>query len=158
MVAPHHQYSKSQPLSVGIFFACFPSKNRNDVARVAPWTARFLDRLPKISLSVISIKTPNSPATRSLACSNAKASSSAWMDAGGRSPKRVPACDGSSGERFRRPVSSPVVTPFLPGCNQPTCAARGTSLTDDIISEYQPVELGRTAAQLVLAAKVGPHT
>ena len=31
----HHQHSKSQPLSVGIFFARFPSENRNGVARVA---------------------------------------------------------------------------------------------------------------------------
>ena len=29
-------------------------------------------------------------------------------------------------------------------------------LTDDIISEYQPAEPGRTDAPLVLAAKVGP--
>ncbi len=32
---PHHQYSKSQPLSVGIFFARFPSERRNDVSSVA---------------------------------------------------------------------------------------------------------------------------
>ena len=37
----HHQYSKSQPLSVGIFFARSPSENRNDVARVASAAARF---------------------------------------------------------------------------------------------------------------------
>ena len=50
----HHQYSKSQPLSVGIFFACSPSENRNDVARVASAAARFPARFPPFPLSVIS--------------------------------------------------------------------------------------------------------
>ena len=50
----HHQYSKSQPLSVGIFFACSPSENRNDVASVASAAARFLARFPQTPLSVIS--------------------------------------------------------------------------------------------------------
>ena len=50
----HHQYSKSQPLSVGIFFALFPSENRNDVASVASAAARFPARFPQIPLSVIS--------------------------------------------------------------------------------------------------------
>ena len=45
---------KSQPLSVGIFFARSPNENRNDVASVAPWTARFAARFPQIPLSVIS--------------------------------------------------------------------------------------------------------
>ncbi len=50
----HHQYSKSQLLSVGIFFALFPSENRNDVASVTPATTRFPSRFPQIPLSVIS--------------------------------------------------------------------------------------------------------
>ena len=50
----HHQYSKSQPLSVGIFFACSPSENRNDVASVASAAARLSARFPQIPLSVIS--------------------------------------------------------------------------------------------------------
>ena len=50
----HHQYSKSQPLSVGIFFARFPSENRNDVARVASAAAHFPARFPPFPLSVIS--------------------------------------------------------------------------------------------------------
>ena len=41
-------------VSVGIFFARFPSENRNDVASVVPWTARFPARFPQIPLSVIS--------------------------------------------------------------------------------------------------------
>ena len=49
-----HQYSKSQPLSVGIFFAYSPSENRNDVARVASAAARFPARFPPFPLSVIS--------------------------------------------------------------------------------------------------------
>ncbi len=49
-----HHYSKSQPLSVGIFFARFPSENRNDVASVTPVAARFPARFPQIPLSVIS--------------------------------------------------------------------------------------------------------
>ena len=54
MVTPHHQYSKSQLLSVGIFFACSPRENRNDVASVASAAARFPARFPQIHLSVIS--------------------------------------------------------------------------------------------------------
>ena len=50
----HHQYSKSQLLSVGIFFARSPSENRNDVARVASAAARFFTRFPQNPLSVIS--------------------------------------------------------------------------------------------------------
>ena len=50
----HHHYSKSQPLSVGIFFARSPSKNRNDVASVASWEERFSVRFTQIPLSVIS--------------------------------------------------------------------------------------------------------
>ena len=50
----HHHYSKSQLLSVGIFFACSPCENRNDAASVAPATVRFPARFPQISLSVIS--------------------------------------------------------------------------------------------------------
>ena len=50
----HHQYSKSQLLSVGIFFACSPRENRNDVASVASAAARFPARFPQIHLSVIS--------------------------------------------------------------------------------------------------------
>ena len=49
-----HHYSKSQPLSVGIFFACSPIENRNDVASVAPVAAHFPARFPQIPLSVIS--------------------------------------------------------------------------------------------------------
>ena len=49
----HHQYSKSQLLSVGIFFARSPSENRNDVARVASAAVRFPARFPQIPLSVI---------------------------------------------------------------------------------------------------------
>ena len=41
-------------LSVGIFFACSPSENRNDVASVHSTAARFPARFPQISLSVIS--------------------------------------------------------------------------------------------------------
>ncbi len=50
----HHQYSKSQLLSVGIFFARSPSENRNDVASVASAAARFSARFPQIPISVIS--------------------------------------------------------------------------------------------------------
>ncbi len=50
----HHQYSKSQLLSVGIFFARSPSENRNDVASIAPLAARFPARFPQIPLFVIS--------------------------------------------------------------------------------------------------------
>ena len=50
----HHHYSKSQPLSVGTFFARSPSENRNDVARVASAAARFPAQFPQIPLSVIS--------------------------------------------------------------------------------------------------------
>ena len=62
----HHQYSKSQPLSVGIFFARFPSENRNDVARVASAAARFPARFPQITLSVISRDASARDATSSL--------------------------------------------------------------------------------------------
>ena len=51
---PHHHYSKSQPLSVGIFFARSPRENRNDVASVASAAARFSARFPPFPLSVIS--------------------------------------------------------------------------------------------------------
>ena len=61
-----HHYSKSQPLSVGIFFARFPSENRNDVASVVPWTARFPARFPQIPLSVISRDASARDATSSL--------------------------------------------------------------------------------------------
>ena len=50
----HHQYSKSQPLSVGIFFARSPSENRNDVASVVSAAARFPALFPPFPLSVIS--------------------------------------------------------------------------------------------------------
>ena len=50
----HHQYSKSQPLSVGIFFARSPSENALGVASVAPVAVRFQAKFPKKSLSVIS--------------------------------------------------------------------------------------------------------
>ena len=53
----HHHYSKSQPLSVGIFFACSPSENRNHVARVASAAARFPAQFPQISLSLLSVGT-----------------------------------------------------------------------------------------------------
>jgi hypothetical protein len=36
------------------FFACSPIENRNDVAGVAPWAARFPAQIPQIPLSVIS--------------------------------------------------------------------------------------------------------
>ena len=62
----HHQYSKSQPLSVGIFFARSPCENRNDVASVAPWTARFAARFPQIPLSVISRDASARDATSSI--------------------------------------------------------------------------------------------
>ena len=50
----HHQYSKSQPLSVGIFFALSPSENAFGLASVASWAARFSVRFTQIPLSVIS--------------------------------------------------------------------------------------------------------
>ena len=50
----HHHYSKSQPLSVGIFFARSPSKNAFGLASVAPWTVRFPAQFPQIPLFVIS--------------------------------------------------------------------------------------------------------
>ena len=62
----HHQYSKSQPLSVGIFFACSPSENRNHVARVASAAARFPARFPQIHLSVISRDASARDATSSI--------------------------------------------------------------------------------------------
>ena len=61
-----HQYSKSQPLSVGIFFARFPSENRNDVASVTPATTRFPSRFPQIPLSVISRDASARDATSSI--------------------------------------------------------------------------------------------
>ena len=62
----HHQYSKSQPLSVGIFFARSPSENRNDVASVASAAARFPARFPQIPLSVISRDASARDATSSI--------------------------------------------------------------------------------------------
>ena len=46
--------SKSQPLSVGIFFARSPCENRNGVASVASAAERLPARFPQIPLSVIS--------------------------------------------------------------------------------------------------------
>ena len=62
----HHQYSKSQLLSVGIFFARFPSENRNDVASVASAAARFSARFRQIPLSVISRDASARDATSSI--------------------------------------------------------------------------------------------
>ena len=62
----HHHYSKSQLLSVGIFFACSPLENRNDVARVASAAARFSARFPQIPLSVIGRDASARDATSSL--------------------------------------------------------------------------------------------
>ena len=62
----HHQYSKSQPLSVGIFFARSPIENRNDVASVASAAARFSPRFTQISLSVISRDASARDATSSI--------------------------------------------------------------------------------------------
>ena len=62
----HHQYSKSQPLSVGIFFACSPSENRNDVASVASAEARFPAKFPQIPHSVISRDASARDATSSI--------------------------------------------------------------------------------------------
>ena len=61
----HHQYSKSQLLSVGIFFARSPSENAFGLASVAPWAARFPARVPQILLSVI-----YSPQKRGKFCQN----------------------------------------------------------------------------------------
>ena len=61
-----HHYSKSQPLSVGIFFARFPSENRNDVASVASAAARFPTRFPPFPLSVISRDASARDATSSI--------------------------------------------------------------------------------------------
>ena len=61
-----HQYSKSQLLSVGIFFARSPSENRNDVARVASAAARFPAQFPQIPLSVISRDASARDATSSI--------------------------------------------------------------------------------------------
>ena len=61
-----HQYSKSQLLSVGIFFARSPSENRNDVASVASAAARFPARFPQIPLSVISRDASARDATSSI--------------------------------------------------------------------------------------------
>ena len=47
------QYSQSQLLSVGIFFASFPSETCPTVARITPLAARFPSKFPKIPLSVI---------------------------------------------------------------------------------------------------------
>ena len=62
----HHQYSKSQLLSVGIFFARFPSENCNNVASVTPATTRFPSRFPQIPLSVISRDASARDATSSI--------------------------------------------------------------------------------------------
>ena len=61
-----HHYSKSQLLSVGIFFARSPSENRNDVASVHSTAARFSARFRQIPLSVISRDASARDATSSI--------------------------------------------------------------------------------------------
>ena len=53
-------------VSVGIFFACSPIENRNDVASVASAAARFPARFPQIPLSVISRDASARDATSSI--------------------------------------------------------------------------------------------
>ncbi len=62
----HHQYSKSQPLSVGIFFARSPSENAFGLASVTSAAARFPPRFPQIPLSVINRDASARDATSSI--------------------------------------------------------------------------------------------